>query len=411
MRPPAFFSHLLFVCLLGGCLCCRSLAQFPNKSDYTNGLPGPVNLPGATLGILDRSVMSSSVPTISDSVRSLSPFDSLAVERSNFELTLQLPGFLYALQKAVSRMPPEAALYIGEETRFGSASPVYAPNLYFSSLTGCFDASVQGFFTEQNGKRLDGFGAALRFDLAQGDRKLVRDVLVLKRLHDLTRRALTVFLADSVSPASDAKGFAVEVQNEIMGILGVRNLSEIDGALRKFDIAGDFIGASFSPRYAVFGAYRSFGGAQTDGTLGFSLSRLFPLRGETGSGIMPLLTVQGVEVSPDDQNGVRFGRAAGVRFGMALVWQDRVPHIITRTERNRSGESIRNTVARWRWQTGVEYQFKSSVDNGSNLSLFVRRRDLKNNFDAALLGGVEAHGRVYVGINIGKSFDFTSGGD
>lgn len=278
-------------------------------------------------------------------------------------------------------------LTLGARLVAGSRSPMWSPDIGWSSHALSADVGMSWLV----GSTDRGFGVGGRAGIAQAGDPYDRAVAAFE-----TELLATSRLADGMRgqrPSREARSPDAE-----------RALLE---ALRKATAAGQAALEAFDRsvtvvRLSLVGSYGWYNRGREIGAVGLAVSQLAPLGSSRPcAGLWWHVAFQGVQRRFD---GLPTKNA--LRAGLALAWQDRVPHatIVPGADRDpRPGD-----VASYRWTTriGLEYVGGNRVDGSDLVALFVRKRDPETGVELTAAAGKDPSDRAFATARLGWSCRF-----
>jgi hypothetical protein len=257
------------------------------------------------------------------------------------------------------------AYHIDIQMRAGGGATVYAPQAIYSNGLGGFDVGVQAYLSE-----LNGYAAAFRLDLSPGRTAMVHAVSSLKselsRGKQMPALLLTAILENRsevlVGDEAEAKRLVAQMQ------LALR--SSVQFSYRHIDSVGSFASA------------------------GVSVSKLFPITpGSRFNGITFLFGAQALQYAP-----ISGSSSSTIRSGVAVYWQNRVSRLLP----GGSGKPV-GDIRRWTTQSGVEYNFRNSLQLNDTYGVFLRQR-IGNFTEFIVSVGRAANKQGFLGLSFGKTF-------
>ena len=378
-----------------------SIVSAQKQNDYTNGLNGTPNVPGANIGGVDKTAAGPLFPGAQANLdATFRAQGNVARLKSNVRDWCQLAtkpiGSKEDIRNYLDHHVPRAILCVGTQARFGNGSAVYAQEIMYSSLTTGLDIAVQPFLSDQQGLRRDGIGFSVRYDLAKTDDTFKRNERALDRIASEFRKILrddSDLKGVGEKPGIEkANGADNSVARRVFNVLDKnRTIKNLDNKVY-LPLVSDFLKVHYNAHLALLANYRILGGGQrvpanSLGSLGLVASKQSPL-GSVKPGVSSLtgiVTVQALTFSQSGSSG-----SSAIRTGLGLTWQNRTPAL--------SADGAH--LERWNFQVGTDYLFENAVDRSSNATAFVRYRDTRNNFDYTVFAGTGSHSAGYFGVNI-----------
>ncbi len=265
--------------------------------------------------------------------------------------------------------PPDlvaSGYYAGIQVRTGGGPTVYTPEVIYSSGLGGFDVAAQAYLSD-----LNGYAASFRFDLSPQRPALVHSLSVFQSLLSAGKQSPSVLAAAIVenSPTNAFIASQSEANRRVAQIQS-QTRSSVQFSYRHIDTVGAFT------------------------TAGLSVSKLFPIDPRKPyNGITFLVGVQALQYTPTTGSG-----AATIRSGVAVYWQNRVSRLLPGPLGKPKGD-----IRRWTTQSGVEYNFRNSLQLNDTYGVFLRQR-LGNFTELTVSVGRAANKQGFVGMSFGKTF-------
>jgi hypothetical protein len=458
-------KHLsMIVQACGLFLLCLSVSTAQTKkpgtggSQTTNGLTGATNTAGSVPGLIDKSVMSTTLPGMS--AGAVDPLYEYILSLINKHRAKKLERLVYASEIQLryvipndqlrafleddleninilksdlcvdkKQIRPEGLLFVAAQALVGSGGPYYVPGVLFSSGRTGFDIGGQSYIGPKAG-----YGISVRKDIQPLHQHFVDTVYAYNDLASAIKHFSA--LIEPIAGQLEAAQQRGKIQNvgqvvttpeqqealkEAFSILDIRLRRQklIDTELfnKNQSLSSEFISLSKAPQLSFLYSYRTLESVGDIHSAGLSLSNYIGVSKSGSWGATGLINVQGVYFAA--ANSTYGPTRSAVQTDIALIFQN-----ATFYEKADFSPIVHG---RWSWELGIEYRPWNQVDRGSLLDGFVRYRFLprrsqdkqenkgkQNNKYHWRLDNVEITGSIgkgvddhlYVSFGIGKSFPF-----
>lgn len=389
-----------------------ALAQCPPPIQQDgNGLTGPINLPSATLSIMDKSYLQSGLPSSPSgpfTQRNAIPNVNPAARREQLRQHLRL----------IDNILPKTIVGLAVQFRSYSNGPTYySPELSIGSYLAAVDFTYQRFEGGLNG---DGIGLrfspfALATEYSQQLRRLIRqrrkiaeDISKIdaERPHLFNNSNILSLTSENILAdikLNSQSQLSIDEKTLIKDVASVDDIvfPDVD------TISQYYADAVLATNVAFVGGYRTLNvGKVTD--FGISVSQLWiagkPNKNNTRPAILTLFSAQAETVDFARQFG---GQHANIlQYGFGLAFQNRVAW-------------RGNPRSRWDFQAGLEFTAKTRFDSSPTYGGFVRLRPMRQykqnaqdpyahqyyapiEFD--LFGGIGPNSQPFGGVRVGVAF-------
>lgn len=139
---------------------------------------------------------------------------------------------------------------------------------------------------------------------------------------------------------------------------------------------------------------------------GLSLSKFIPYKqARFHKGVTALVNIRGIWTAPSEaiSKAYMLGQQSDIRLNFAVYWQDRAPYL----DKTKPDKPLL-IANRWSTQVGFEYKPTNILDDGDSYDAFLRTRSLEGvepQLGVSIGRGTDK--RLFVGVNVGLTFDLT----